>query len=67
MYYVFLGRCLFGKRVDRSFFYRVSVKNYVPEHIFFSIIILMKTYWGVEIQLYAFSTSAPEGGEWSAS
>jgi hypothetical protein len=27
----------------------------------------MKTYWGVEIQLHAFLTSALDGGEWSAS
>jgi hypothetical protein len=27
----------------------------------------MKTYWGSGIQLYAFLSSAPAGGEWSAS
>jgi len=27
----------------------------------------MKTYWGVEVQLCAFSTSALDGDEWSAS
>jgi hypothetical protein len=27
----------------------------------------MKVYWGVEIQLLAFLTSALDGGEWSAS
>jgi hypothetical protein len=27
----------------------------------------MKTYWGVEIYLHAFLTSALDGGEWSAS
>jgi hypothetical protein len=27
----------------------------------------VKTYWGVEVQLHAFLTSARDGGEWSAS
>jgi hypothetical protein len=27
----------------------------------------MKTYWGVEVYLHVFSTSALDGGEWSAS
>jgi hypothetical protein len=27
----------------------------------------MKAYWGAEVQLYVFLTSAPYGGEWSAS
>jgi hypothetical protein len=27
----------------------------------------MKVYWGVEVYLHAFLTSALEGGEWSAS
>jgi hypothetical protein len=27
----------------------------------------MKKYWGMEVQLHAFSTSALEGSEWSAS
>jgi len=27
----------------------------------------MKTYWGVEVQLYEFLTSALDGDEWSAS
>jgi len=27
----------------------------------------MNTYWGVEIWFHAFLTSAPDGGEWSAS
>jgi len=27
----------------------------------------MKTYWGIEVQLHAFLTSALDGGEWSAS
>jgi hypothetical protein len=27
----------------------------------------MKTYWGVELWLHAFLTSALDGGEWSAS
>jgi hypothetical protein len=27
----------------------------------------MKTYWGVEVYLHAFLTSAQDGGEWSAS
>jgi len=27
----------------------------------------MKTYWGVEVQLHAFITSAKDGDEWSAS
>jgi hypothetical protein len=26
----------------------------------------MKTYWGVEVQLHAYLTSALDGGEWSA-
>jgi hypothetical protein len=26
----------------------------------------MKTYWGVEVQIHAFLTSAIDGGEWSA-
>jgi hypothetical protein len=27
----------------------------------------MKTYWGMEVELHAFFTSALDGGEWSAS
>jgi hypothetical protein len=27
----------------------------------------MKVYWGEEVQLHAFFTSALDGGEWSAS
>jgi hypothetical protein len=27
----------------------------------------MEAYWGVEVQLHAFMTSALDGGEWSAS
>jgi hypothetical protein len=27
----------------------------------------MKTYWGMEVYLHAFLTSALDGGEWSAS
>jgi hypothetical protein len=27
----------------------------------------MKAYWGSEVQLRPFSTSAPDGGEWAAS
>jgi hypothetical protein len=27
----------------------------------------MKTYWGVDVQLYTFLASALDGGEWSAS
>jgi hypothetical protein len=27
----------------------------------------MKTYWGVDVQLHAFLTSAIDGGEWSVS
>jgi len=26
----------------------------------------METYWGVEVSLHPFLTSAPDGGEWSA-
>jgi hypothetical protein len=40
---------------------KVKVKGNLTKHH------AMKTYWGVEVQLYALLTSAPDGGEWLAS
>jgi hypothetical protein len=46
---------------------RLKVKVKVKLSLYLTKQHAMKTYWGVEVQLHAFLTSATDGDEWLAS